>query len=84
MLRWTFLEQHTLRTRHLSLSSNNRRTRHPQRNSQRLERALRSVVVVVAVQARHVHCDTRSLREAVQTVWDHLTAEVTDFLAAEL
>jgi hypothetical protein len=77
------LEQHTLSARHLSLPSNNRRTRHPQRNSQRLERALRTVVVVVAVQAVDVHGDAGSLREAVQAVWNHLAAEVADFLAAQ-
>jgi len=77
------LEQHTLSARHLSLPPNDRRARHPQRNSQRLERALRAVVVVVAVQAVHVHGDTCSLREAVQAVWDHLAAEVADLLAAE-
>lgn len=78
------LEQHTLSTRHLSLPPNNRRARHPQRNSQRLERTLRPVVVVVAVQARHVHRHARSLREAVQTVRDHFAAQVADFLAAQL
>jgi hypothetical protein len=77
------LEQHTLSTRHLSLPSNNRRTRHPQRNSQRLERALRAVVVVVAVQTVDVHCDARSLREAVQAVRDHLAGKVADFFAAQ-
>jgi hypothetical protein len=41
-------------------------------------------VVIVAVQTRHVHCDPRSLREAVQAVRDHLAAEVADFLATEL
>lgn len=77
------LEQHTLSTRHLSLPSNNRRARHPQRNSQRLERTLRAVVVVVAVQTVDVHRHARSLREAVQAVRDHLAGEVTDLLAAE-
>ena len=77
------LEQHTLGTRHLSLAPNNRRARHPQCNSQRLERALRAVVVVVAVQAVHVHRHAGALREAVQAVRDHLAAQVADLLAAQ-
>jgi hypothetical protein len=77
------LKQHTLSARHLSLPSNNRSARHPQRNSQRLECALCAVVVVVAVQTVDVHCDTGSLREAVQAVGDHLAGKVADFLAAE-
>lgn len=79
----SYLEQHTLCTGHLSLTSNNRRARHPQRNSQRLERALRAVVVVVAVQAVDVHCDAGSLRKAVQAVRDHLAGKVADLLAAQ-
>lgn len=78
-----YLEQHTLSARHLSLPSNNRRTRHPQRNRQRLERALRAVVVVVAVQAVHVHRHAGALREAVQAVRDHLAAQVADLLTAQ-
>jgi len=78
-----YLEQHTLSTRHFSLASNDRRARHPQRNRQRLERALRAVVVVVAVQAVHVHCHASALREAVQAVRDHLAAQVADLLAAQ-
>ena len=79
----SYLEQHTLCTGHLSLTSNNRRARHPQRNSQRLERALRAVVVVVAVQAVHVHGDAGALREAVQAVRNHLAGQVADLLAAQ-
>lgn len=79
----SYLEQHTLCTGHLSLTSNNRRARHPQRNSQRLERALRAVVVVVAVQAVDVHCDAGSLRKAVQAVRDHLAGKVADLFAAQ-
>ena len=77
------LEQHTLSARHLSLAPHNRRARHPQRNSQRFERALRAVVVVIAVQAVHVHGDASALREAVQAVRDHLARKVTDLLAAQ-
>ena len=79
----SYLEQHTLGTRHLSLAPNHRGARHPQRNRQRFERALRAVVVVVAVQAVHVHGDTRALREAVQAVRDHLAGKVADLLAAQ-
>lgn len=41
------------------------------------------MVVVVAVQAVHVHCDAGSLRKAVQAVRDHLAAQVADLLAAQ-
>lgn len=79
----SYLEQHTLSTRHLSLPSNNRRACHPQRNSQRLERALRAVVVIVAVQAVDVHRHARALRKTVQAVRDHLARKVADLFAAQ-
>jgi hypothetical protein len=41
------------------------------------------VVVVVAVQAVHVHGDAGALREAVQAVRDHLAAQVAELLAAQ-
>jgi hypothetical protein len=79
----TSLKQHTLRARHLALAPNDRRASHAQRHGQRLERALGPVVVVVAVQAVHVHGDAGALREAVQAVRDHLAAQVAELLAAQ-
>lgn len=53
------------------------------RHGESLERALRAVVVVIAVCAADVQGDTGSLCEALQAVRDHLGAQIADLLALE-
>lgn len=75
------LEQHTLGAGNLSLSSNDRCTSHSKRDSQCLKSTLRPVVVIVSSYTIHVHCDTRSLRKRLQTMWQHLTAQIPNLFS---
>lgn len=73
------LEQYTFCTRHLSLAANNWSAGHSYRNSKCLERALSSVVVVVSSYAIHMHCNTSTLSERLEAMWQHLTRQVSYF-----
>lgn len=78
--------QHPLRTNHIArtnLAGSPSRASRPHRDRERLERALRAVVVVLAVRAPDVQRDAGGLREALQSVRDHLGGEGADPLAAE-
>lgn len=74
------LVQHTLGTRHFSFPSCDRTRRHPQRNRQRLERALRSVMIVIPPQAIHMHRNPRMQRETLQAMRQHLARQIAYLL----
>ena len=75
--------QSPLRTRHLPLPPRDPARRLPHRNSRRLERTLRPMVIILPPQAVHMQRDPRGLRKALQAVRDHLGAEVADLLALQ-
>lgn len=75
--------QGALRARNLALPAGDLGSGLAHRNRQRLERALGPVVVVLAAQAVDVQGDSRTLREALQAVGDHLAAKVANLLAFE-
>jgi hypothetical protein len=78
--------QNTLSTNNITrtnLTLNPPGRRSPNRNSQRLERTLRPVVVIITISAANMQCHIGSLRKALQTVGDHLRAKITDLLALE-
>lgn len=78
--------QHTLSANNITgtnLTSNPARTSSPNGNSQRLEPSLGPVVIVISVGTSNVQSDISGLRETLQTVGDHLSAQVTDLLALE-
>lgn len=77
------LEQNSLCTRNLSFPSNNRTARHPDANSQRLERTLRPVVIIVPPNTINVHRNTRALRKTLQTMWNHLAAQIANLFPLE-
>lgn len=52
-------------------------------NSKRLERTLRAVVVIITISATNMQRHARCLRKALQTMRDHLRAQVADLLAPE-
>lgn len=66
-----------------NLALHTTRSSSPNGNSQGLERTLRAVVVIVTVGAANMQRDIGRLRKALQTVGDHLGAQVTDLLALE-
>lgn len=78
--------QHTLRANHIprtNLPRSSPRTSSPDRNRQRLESALGTVVVVVAVRAANMQGHICRLCKALQTVGDHLSAEIPNLLALQ-
>ena len=78
--------KHTLGANNITrtnLTRNAARASSPNSNSQRLERSLRTVVVVITIRTANVQSHVRSLRETLQTVGDHLSAQVTNLLALE-
>ena len=77
------LKQYALGTRHLPFPSHDGTRRHPRRHGQRLERTLRPVMIVITPDTINVHRNTGSLRETLQTMWNHLAAQVADFLSLE-
>ena len=77
------LIQHPLGTHHLSLPPGNPARRHPNRHGQRLKRTLSPVVVIVASYTINMQRDTSALREALQTMRQHLGAQIADFLALQ-
>ena len=76
----SYLEQDTLRTRHLSFPSSNLTSRHPRRNSKRLERTLRPVMIILSSDTINVHRHTSALRKRLQTMRDHLAAQISNLL----
>lgn len=86
MLYIFFQLEHTFGADHITgtdFALNPPRTSRPNSNSQRLKRALRPVMVIVAVGAANVKGNTSRLRKALQTVRNHLRAEVADLFAFE-
>lgn len=79
-----YLEKNTLSARDFTLAANNRCAGHPDGNSKGLEGTLSLVVVIVTSDNVDVHGDTRALGETLQTVRQHLCAQVANFLTAEL
>jgi hypothetical protein len=72
--------QRSLRTRHLPFPPRNPRSSLSNRNCQSLKRTLRSVMIIITPQAIHMNSDSRRLRKTLQAMWNHLTAQVSDFL----
>lgn len=80
----TFLyAERSLGARNLTLATRHPTSSLPRGNRKRLERALGSVVVVVAAEAVDVHGDAGSPGKALDAVGDHLGAEVTNLLALQ-
>lgn len=77
------LIQHPFRTRHLSLPPHHPRSSLPQRNRQRLKRALRPMMIILAPHAIHMHRNRGALRKALQTMRQHLCAEISNLLTAQ-
>lgn len=75
--------QSALGARNLALSALNPSSSHANSHSQRLERTLSPVVVVIAPQAVDVQGDAGGLGKALQTVGDHFAAELAEVLALE-
>ena len=77
------LIQDPFRTHNLALLPLYPTRSHPDRNSQRLERALRPVVVILAPDHVDVQGDGGALREALQAMRQHLAAQVAQLLPPE-
>lgn len=75
--------QSSLRTGYLALLPRYPRRRGSDSNGKGLEGALGTMVVVIAPQAVNVQCDTRSLREALKAMRNHLAAKVADLFSLE-
>ena len=75
--------QSTLRARHLTLLPGYPRGSLLNRQRQRLERTLRTMMVVVAMQAMDVQRHSRALGEALEAVGYHLGAQRAEELALE-
>lgn len=78
--------QNTLRAHNIPrthIARNSSLTRIANRNRKSLERTLRSVVVIVAISAANVQGHPGRLRKALQSMRDHLRAQVADLLALE-
>ena len=80
---YTSSAQSPLCTRHLSLSPSNPTSSHSYRHRQRLERALRPVVIILPPETVNVQRDPRRLRKALQAVRQHLAAQVANLLAPQ-
>jgi hypothetical protein len=66
-----------------NLSLDPPRSRRPNSNRERLECTLRAVVIIVTICATNMQRDVRRLCKALQTVGDHLGAQITNLLALE-
>lgn len=75
--------QRALGTWHLALSTGYLARRHANRHRKRLERRLGAVVVVLAAQAVHMQRQPGALRKTLQTVRDHLAAQVANLFASQ-
>ena len=79
----TSRRQRPLGRRNLPLLAGNPARRLPNRNRQRLERALRPVVIILPPETVNVQRDPRRLRKALQAVRQHLAAQVANLLAPQ-
>ena len=78
------LEEDALCAGNLAFTADDRCASHPDGNSKSLESTLGLVVVVVTSDNVDMHGDARTLGETLQTVRQHLCAQVTNFFTAEL
>jgi hypothetical protein len=68
----------------LALAADDRCASHSNGNSKSLEGTLGFVVVVVTSDNIYVHCDSGTLGETLQTMRQHLGAQIAELLAVEL
>jgi len=78
------LEENALCAGDLAFAADDGCASHPDGDSKSLESTLSLVVVVVTSDNINVHCDAGALRETLQTVGQHLGAQVTNLFTAEL
>lgn len=41
------------------------------------------MMIIFPTKHINMHCDARSLRKALECMWDHLTAQITDLLPSQ-
>lgn len=82
----TNLPQNPLRANHIprpNLSGPASSTGRPNRNSKGLERTLCAMMVIIPISTAHMQRHAGRLRKAMQTMRDHLRAQIPDLLAPE-
>lgn len=75
--------QSPLSTGNLTLPTRNTTRSLPYRNRKRLKSTLSAVVIIVTPQAVHMERDSCRLGKTLQTMGDHLAAEVANLLALQ-